>query len=86
MAGGGNATTTTTTTTNSNTKGYWISVDGQKHYIDEKGKELTGRAAYAASLKERGKATPAAAAVEKKKRKSGGGGGGRRGGKRSRKR
>ncbi|KAL4527990.1 hypothetical protein Ndes2526B_g07777 [Nannochloris sp. 'desiccata'] len=38
-------------------KGYWLTVSGVKTYIDSKGKEWTGRAAWTASKKESGKAT-----------------------------
>ena len=66
-------------------KGYWVTIDGQKMYIDAKGKELTGRAAYNASLKESGKTGSSGGADVKRKRKKAGGGGKRRFAKRSRK-
>ena len=71
--------------------GHWLTIDGVKTYIDAKGNQLTGRAAYGASLKECGKKVPSggrksgktstkatiATATKKRKKNSGGGGRGR---------
>lgn len=67
-------------------QGHWVTMDGQKVYIDAKGRELRGSAAYSASLKESGKGGTDAASGGggKKKGKKGGGGGRRRFAKRAR--
>jgi len=41
----------------SSTKGYWLTISGVKTYVDAKGKQLTGSAAWSASKKESEKAT-----------------------------